>query len=133
MKMYWWQGGFHLHPESEEERSALKVLTRNLEFIKPGDKARRRAMIYERVGKRDNQQSAIAPDDGWSNSLAERIEYWKKAPLEEDKSMTSMSLFHEKWYRDNVTGKIYRLEGEKQFLEYDPSTDISPGPCQPSS
>ena len=85
------------------------------------------------LGKGIKKQSAIAPNDGWSNSLAERIEYWKKAPLEEDKSMTSMSLFHEKWYRDNVTGKIYRLEGEKQFLEYDPSTDISPGPCQPSS
>ena len=55
MQVYWWQGGFHIHPETKEEHAALKVLIQNLEFIKPGDKARRRAMIYERLGKRDKK------------------------------------------------------------------------------
>ena len=27
MKVYWWQGGVHFHPESDEEHEALQVLT----------------------------------------------------------------------------------------------------------
>lgn len=33
MKVYWWQGGLHLEPESQEEREALHLLTSRLNFI----------------------------------------------------------------------------------------------------
>ena len=27
MKVFWWQGGVHVEPENDQERTALKVLT----------------------------------------------------------------------------------------------------------
>ena len=35
MKIYWWQGGVHLEPETDEEREALFILTTQLGCIYP--------------------------------------------------------------------------------------------------
>lgn len=32
MKVYWWQGGLHIHPETKEESKALAVVADNLQF-----------------------------------------------------------------------------------------------------
>ena len=32
MKIYWWQDGVHVKPETEEEREALLVMTKNLDI-----------------------------------------------------------------------------------------------------
>lgn len=34
MEIYWWQGGIHIQPETEEERKALVVIVNNLNFVK---------------------------------------------------------------------------------------------------
>ena len=34
MKIYWWQAGVHIDPESDEERQALGVLVRSLSSAK---------------------------------------------------------------------------------------------------
>ncbi len=36
MKVYWWQGGFHLKPESKAEGKALALLMSNLQFTNLG-------------------------------------------------------------------------------------------------
>lgn len=33
MKIKWWQGGVHVHPETDEERQALLVFTKSLGFV----------------------------------------------------------------------------------------------------
>ena len=33
MKVYWWQGGVHIEPESQEEREALYFLTNKLNLV----------------------------------------------------------------------------------------------------
>ena len=39
MRIYWWQGGIFLNPESEEEYRALHVLTENLRFTTLSEEA----------------------------------------------------------------------------------------------
>ena len=33
MKAFWWQGGVHIEPESEEERKSLYAITKNLGLV----------------------------------------------------------------------------------------------------
>ena len=36
MKIYWWQGGVQIEPESEKEREALFYLTEHLDLVRIG-------------------------------------------------------------------------------------------------
>ena len=36
MKVYWWQGGIHIEPESAKEREALFYLTERLKLVQIG-------------------------------------------------------------------------------------------------
>ena len=37
MRIFWWQGGVHIHPETDEESDALLVITKSLESAQFND------------------------------------------------------------------------------------------------
>jgi hypothetical protein len=39
MKIYWWQGGLHAEPESDQDRQALTALIGVLDRVRIGDEA----------------------------------------------------------------------------------------------
>ena len=63
MRVYWWQGGVHLHPESDEDHKALQVMTRNLKFVDLRDDVKRRPSDYMRVREGDDQESVVSVDE----------------------------------------------------------------------
>jgi hypothetical protein len=72
MKIFWWQAGVHIEPETDEERAALLLLCRGLRYEEPqpphiwvalsGDKGR----ILAQGGAFDEvvrQAEAVAPGE----------------------------------------------------------------------
>jgi len=53
MRIYWWQGGLHLHPESEEDREALNNLCEAFPALAAG--RLERLMGRDIVESRDEQ------------------------------------------------------------------------------
>lgn len=60
MKVYWWQDGVHIKPESQEERQALFVLTEGLDFV--GIKAEIQSGPIGAI-QRSDQESVVRVDE----------------------------------------------------------------------
>ena len=56
MKIYWWQGGVHIEPESAKEREALCKFTELLDVVRVCDGVERSPIGAVETG---NQQSVI--------------------------------------------------------------------------